>query len=162
MKELEAEIEDAMATAEAANLGKSAVEKNWTERLVKVTFSLMTAAVKADTCTAYACLHGGAHARCVAIGCSCISMHQSPAPSSGCDDDAPNRLQTEQSWAGKLKKSEADRDQLLAEKEEQWQNELNASQGDAGNALEQLRAEHAAELQEAGESHAQQIEAIRV
>ena len=37
-KDLEEELEDAIASAEAANMGKSAVEKDWTERLVKVRF----------------------------------------------------------------------------------------------------------------------------
>jgi hypothetical protein len=36
VKALEEEVEDAVASAEAANMGKSAVEKDWTERLVKV------------------------------------------------------------------------------------------------------------------------------
>jgi hypothetical protein len=36
VKALEEEVEDAVAAAEAANMGKSAVEKDWTERLVKV------------------------------------------------------------------------------------------------------------------------------
>lgn len=36
VKDLEVELEDATAAAEAANMGKSAVEKNWTDRLVKV------------------------------------------------------------------------------------------------------------------------------
>ena len=35
IKELEGEVEDAVASAEAANMGKSAVERDWTERLVK-------------------------------------------------------------------------------------------------------------------------------
>jgi hypothetical protein len=36
IKELENEAADALASAEAANMGKSAVERDWTERLVKV------------------------------------------------------------------------------------------------------------------------------
>lgn len=36
VKDLEVELQDAIATAEAANMGKSAVEKDWTDRLVKV------------------------------------------------------------------------------------------------------------------------------
>lgn len=40
VKELEEEVEDAVASAEAANMGKSAVEKDWTERLVKVRLPL--------------------------------------------------------------------------------------------------------------------------
>jgi hypothetical protein len=36
VKDLEGEAEDALASAEAANMSKSAVEKDWTERLVKV------------------------------------------------------------------------------------------------------------------------------
>lgn len=35
VKDLEGEAEDALASAEAANMSKSAVEKDWTERLVK-------------------------------------------------------------------------------------------------------------------------------
>ena len=36
VKDLEGEAEDALASAEAANMSKSSVEKDWTERLVKV------------------------------------------------------------------------------------------------------------------------------
>jgi hypothetical protein len=36
IKELENEAADALASSEAANMGKSAVERDWTERLVKV------------------------------------------------------------------------------------------------------------------------------
>lgn len=38
MKDLEGEAEDALASAEAANMSKSSVEKDWTERLVKVSY----------------------------------------------------------------------------------------------------------------------------
>jgi hypothetical protein len=36
IKDLENETADALTSAEAANMGKSAVERDWTERLVKV------------------------------------------------------------------------------------------------------------------------------
>lgn len=42
LQEAEAELEDAVATAEAANMGKSAVERDWTERLVKVCYQMLT------------------------------------------------------------------------------------------------------------------------
>jgi predicted nucleic acid-binding Zn-ribbon protein len=38
IKDLEEEVEDAIASAEAANMGKSAVEKDWSERLIKVRY----------------------------------------------------------------------------------------------------------------------------
>lgn len=71
-------------------------------------------------------------------------------------------VQTEQNWAVKLKKSETDKEQQLADKDEQWQRQLRSIQGDAGSAMEQVRAEHAAEMQEVTEAHAQQISAFKV
>lgn len=71
-------------------------------------------------------------------------------------------LQTEQSWAGKLKEAEAEREKQLAEKDEQWNQQMQSTQGEAGNALEQLRAEHASEMQDVTEAHGQQIAAFQV
>ena len=42
IKDLEEEVEDAIASAEAANMGKSAVERDWTERLVKARAAFTT------------------------------------------------------------------------------------------------------------------------
>jgi len=62
----------------------------------------------------------------------------------------------------KLKKTENERDQKLAEKDEHWNRQMQSTQGEAGNAMEQLRAEHAAEMQDVTEAHAQQIAAFKV
>jgi hypothetical protein len=43
--DLEEEVEDSIASAEAANMGKSAVEKDWMERLVKVLSECLKCAV---------------------------------------------------------------------------------------------------------------------
>jgi predicted nucleic acid-binding Zn-ribbon protein len=40
IKDLEDEVEDAIASAEAANMGKSAVERDWSERLIKVRYAI--------------------------------------------------------------------------------------------------------------------------
>lgn len=45
VKDLEGEAEDALASAEAANMSKSSVEKDWTERLVKVSVSTVIVGV---------------------------------------------------------------------------------------------------------------------
>ena len=164
VKELEEEVEDAVASAEAANMGKSAVEKDWTERLVKVQLAilLLPRSYRDQRCKPSSSRLSPPSQRgtvWLAVRCYRVVL------------TALSALQTEQEWAVKLKKAEEERarqlaakddtfrkageqhKQALADKDADARAQLQKAQEQEAAALKRQSAEHESSVAQLGELH---------
>lgn len=71
-------------------------------------------------------------------------------------------VQTEQEWATKLKKLEADRDRALAAKDTLLQQAMQKAQQEAQSAMQRLRSDSAAEAKKMSTKHETEIATLKV